>query len=84
MYAGYGFRLWSRRAANLGIVEVLLDGVSLGNLDFYSASAQGAQPILTRLDVPLGLHTVKLKATSAININSSGATIVADALEILI
>lgn len=84
VYAGYGFRLWSRRAASFGIVEVLLDGTSLGNVDLYSASAQIAQPILTKLDVPLGLHMLKLRATGVININSSGATIVADALEILI
>ena len=84
VYAGYGLRLWSRRAANFGIIGVVLDGVSLGNLDLYSASAIGAQPILTKLDMPLGLHTLKLKATGAININSSGATIVADAIEVMI
>jgi len=84
VYAGYGFRLWSRRAADFGIVEVLLDGVSLGNLDLYSASAQVAQPLFAKLDVPLGLHTLKLKATNTINIASSGATILADALETLI
>ncbi len=84
VYAGYGFRLWSRRAPNLGIVGVLLDGVSLGNVDLYAASAQAAQPVLAKLDVPLGLHTLKLKATNTINLASSGATILADALEVLI
>lgn len=84
VYGGYGFRLWSRRAANFGIVQVLFDGVSLGNVDLYSAGAQAAQPVLTKLDVPLGLHTLKLRATNTINIASAGATILADALETMI
>lgn len=83
-YAGYGFRLWSRRAGNLGIVEVLLDAVSLGTADLYAAAAVPAQPVFTKLDVPLGLHTVKLKATNSKNASSSANMILGDALEILI
>lgn len=84
VYAGYGFRLWGRHANDLGIVEVLLDTVSLGTVDLYAASPVASQPLLTQLDVPLSLHTVKLKATSSKNASSSANTILADALEILI
>lgn len=83
-YAGYGFRLWARRAASLGIVEVLLDGASLGTIDLYTAGDAGSQPVLTKLDVPLGLHSVKLRATNIRNAASTADTITADALEILI
>jgi len=83
-YAGYGLRLWARCAPSLGILEVLLDGASLGTVDLYAAADQASQPLLTRLDVPLGLHTLKLRATNTRNAASSAGTIVADALEILI
>lgn len=83
-YAGYGLRLWARRDTNLGIADVLLDGVSLGTVDLYSAATSASQPVLTKLDLPLGLHTLKLQATNTKNAASSGNTIIADALEILI
>ncbi|MCI0402494.1 MAG: hypothetical protein L0212_03090 [Acidobacteria bacterium] len=83
VYAGYGFRLWTRKANNLGIVEVLLDGTSLGNVDLYNASAQAAAALLTKLDVPLGLHVVELKATNTKNASSSANTIIADAIEVI-
>ncbi len=83
-YAGYGFRLWARRDADLGILEVLLDGASLGTLDLYAASPTVVQPLFVKLDVPLGLHTVQLRATNSRNAGSSANTILADALEVLI
>ncbi len=83
-YAGYGFRLWARRDTDLGIAEVLLDAVSLGTLDLYSATAVAAQPLFTKLDVPLGLHTLQLKATNSKNASATAQAILADALEILI
>jgi len=83
MYSGYGFRLWARKASDLGIVEVLLDGASLGTLDLYSASALASAAGLTKLDVPLGLHIVELKATNTKNASSSANTIVADAVEVI-
>lgn len=83
-YAGYGFRLWARRAGNLGKVEVLLDAVSLGTVDLYAAAATGAQPVFTKLDVALGMHSVKLRATNTRNASSSANTILADALEVVI
>jgi len=83
VYAGYGFRLWARKAADLGIVEVLLDGASLGTVDLYNAAPQASGPRLTKLDVPLGLHVVELKATNTKNASSTANTIVADAVEVI-
>lgn len=81
VYGGYGFRLYARKDTNLGIMEVLLDGISLGTVDLYAAAAAGAGIVLVKLDVPLGLHTVVLKATNTKNAASSAKTILADALE---
>lgn len=83
VYAGYGFRLWARRASDLGILQVLLDGASLGNVDLYNASPTASGPLLTKLDAPLGLHVVELKATNTKNAGSSANTIVADAIEVM-
>lgn len=84
VYAGYGFRLWARQDANLGIFELLLDAASLGSVDLYAASPIGAQPVFTQLDVPLGIHLVQLKATNSQNAAATGPVILADALEVLI
>ncbi len=84
LYAGYGFRVWTRRGPALGIVEVLLDGTSLGTADLYAAADDAAQPVFTKLDVPLGLHRLRLRATNSKNAASTGQTILADALEVLI
>lgn len=83
VYAGYGFRLWAQRG-NFGIFEVLLDDASLGTVDLYSAAPLASSPVFTKLDVPLGLHRVKLRATNTKNIASTNPTILADALEYLL
>ncbi len=80
-YWGYGFRLWAKKNTNLGIAQVFLDGASLGNVDFYSASNDESAPVLTKLDVALALHTVKIQATNTRNGSSSANTIPADAVE---
>ncbi|MFQ5778368.1 MAG: hypothetical protein ACE5IP_10220 [Terriglobia bacterium] len=83
-YAGYGFRLWARRDAGLGIFDVLLDGTALATVDLFSTGPVGSQPVFTKLDVALGLHTIKLQATNTRNAAATGQLILADALEILI
>ena len=65
-------------------MEVLLDGASLGTLDLYNSADVFSQPVLAKLDVPLGLHTLKLRATNTRNASSSANAIPADALEMLI
>ena len=82
-YSGYGFRLWARKDTDLGICKVLLDDVDLGNVDLYAAAAADSAALLTKLDVALGLHTVKVRATNTKNGSSSANTIVADAVEFM-
>lgn len=83
LYAGYGFRFWARKASNLGIFQVLFGEVSLGNVDLYNATPVAAAALLTKLDVPLGIHRVKILATNTKNAASSANTIVADAIEVM-
>lgn len=84
VYAGYGFRVWARKQFNHEIFEVLLDDTSLGNIDLYSATTLGTQPVFTKLDVVLGVHRVKLRATNTRNPNATPGGIVVDALEYLL
>lgn len=84
VYGGYGFRLWVARASNIGILELLLDDVSLGTVDLYNSESEVSAPRFTKLDVPLGLHRVKIKATNTKNPSSSSQGILADAIEVLI
>ena len=81
-YAGYGFRLYALKGNNFGIMQVLLDEASLGNVDLYNASTVGAV-VLTKEDVPLGLHRIQLKPTNTKNASSSGYNVNADAVEII-
>jgi len=83
LYAGYGFRLWARKDSNLGILRVLLDEADLGTVDLYAAAPAAAASLLAKLDVPLGLHRVKILATNTKNASSSANTIVADAIEVI-
>lgn len=83
LYAGYGFRLWARKASDLGILRVLVDETDLGTVDLYAAAPAASAALLTKLDLPLGLHRVKLKATNTKNAAASANTIVADAIEVM-
>jgi hypothetical protein len=63
-YRGYGFRLWLQTGPNIGIVNVLLDGVQIAtNLDLYSAAAASPQLVLTQESVSLDFHRVQVVAT---------------------
>ena len=83
LYAGYGFRLWARKASDLGILTVLLDETDLGNVDLYAASSAASAALLTKTDIPLGIHRVKILATNTKNASSSAKTIVADTIEVI-
>jgi hypothetical protein len=83
LYSGYGFRVWARKGPNLGILKVLVDEVDLGNVDLYNASVQASAALLTKSDLPLGIHRVDIKATNTKNAAATGQTIVADAIEVI-
>ncbi len=83
LYFGYGFRLWSYKGPEMGIVQVFLDGVSLGTVDLYSAAATVSAVVLTTQSVSLGQHRVKLQPTNTKNAASSAFNVNADAIEVM-
>jgi hypothetical protein len=89
-YYGYGFRYWARKALDLGIVEIFLSQdagkanyVSLGNVDLYAAADADAAALLTKADVPLGEHRVKVRITHTKNGASAGYAGILDAIEVM-
>ncbi|HZU30895.1 MAG TPA: hypothetical protein VFB79_07250 [Candidatus Angelobacter sp.] len=83
IYFGYGFRYWSLKAANLGIVEISLDGTVLGTVDLYAAATAASAALFTQQNVSLGIHRVKLRCTGTKNAASSANTVVYDAIEVM-
>jgi hypothetical protein len=82
-YFGYGFRLWSYKDSDRGIVEVLLDGVHLANVDLYNAALVASAPCYVKFDVVLGTHRVTLRCTHTKNAGSSNYAVNVDALEVM-
>ncbi len=83
-YRGYGFQFWAPTGPAMGIAQILLDGVVLGNVDFYSAVASTqAVNLFTQLNVPLGVHVVQINATNTKDSSSTGKTIQWDALRVM-
>jgi hypothetical protein len=82
-YVGYGFRLWAISESQDGITEVSLDGVVLGTYDAYAAVTSASSVKWTQLNVPLGLHRVKIRVTGTKNVASSGFVMYADAIEVM-
>lgn len=68
--------------SNRGIVEILLDGVSQGEFDLYSASTARQQIIFSKNDLSEGSHTIEIRVTGKKNPASSGAYVEVDAFEI--
>jgi hypothetical protein len=83
VYQGYGFQFWAPTGPAYGQATVLLDGVSVGTIDFYSASAAPSAELLSVLNVSLGLHTVTLQPLHTKNSGSSAYTVLFDALLVM-
>jgi hypothetical protein len=82
-YVGYGFRVWAPKNAQMGIMQVFVDGVSQGTVDLYSAAHAASAVLLTVQSVALGEHRVKLAPTNTKNASSSGFIVAADAIEVM-
>jgi hypothetical protein len=82
-YIGYGFRVWSYKGPDMGIVQVFLDGVSLGTVDLYAAAATASAVVFTQQNTVLGEHRVKLQPTNTKNGASAAFFIAADAIEVM-
>lgn len=77
-YRGYGFRLMLMAGPNQGQCQVLLDGAPVQTVDCYAALVGGAQPapfVLTRQNLSLDFHRVKVIALGTKNAASGGTAI---------
>ncbi|ABF42422.1 hypothetical protein Acid345_3421 [Candidatus Koribacter versatilis Ellin345] len=89
LYFGYGFRLYSALGPDLGKVEISHKPYAtqawtvLATVDLYNAGAQPSAVILTKHDLQLDLHRVKLRVTGTKNGASSGYKVYADAIEVI-
>jgi len=83
LYAGYGFQFWAPTGPGNGQANILLDGVVVETVDFYSAAPSVAASLFQLQNVSLGLHTVTLQPLNTKNSSSSGYTVMWDALKVM-
>lgn len=83
-YVGWGCRVYGVTGPGLGIAEILLDGDSQGSVDQYSAAPDYTGVLLmTITDVPLGMHTLRMRVTGTKNGASSGYGCIFYALKVM-
>ncbi|MGM9637279.1 MAG: hypothetical protein ACI3YK_04760, partial [Eubacteriales bacterium] len=68
-FEGKSIAFLSSLESNRGIVEILLDGVSQGEFDLYSASTARQQIIFSKNDLSEGSHTIEIRVTGKKNRN---------------
>ena len=81
-FTGVGVSYIASKENNRGIVEVFLDGASMGKFDLYAPGARRQQLIFSSGELPYGVHTIKVAATGEKNALSSGAYIDLDAFDV--
>ncbi len=89
-YFGYGFRLYSVKAPDHGIVELTVSRVRDGavivaatNIDLYNPTNLYNQVLYTKSDMALDLYRVKLRVTGTKNASATNYRCRADALEVM-
>jgi hypothetical protein len=82
-YFGYGFQLYAYKGPDMGIMNVFLDGVSLGTVDLYAAAPTASAVVWTQPNTSLGIHRVKVSPTNTKNASSVAFIICADALQVM-
>src|SRR5207302_2922788 len=70
------------RGPQTGIARVLLDGVSVAQVDTYKATEEIQANLFSRMDLPAGNHTLTIEATGLKNAASSDTYIVVDAFDV--
>jgi hypothetical protein len=88
IYFGYGFRLWARKDANLGILSVStsVEGtaeLAPTNVDLYAAAPAASAALFTDSNRVLAERRVKILATNTKNAASAAKTIIFDAIEVM-
>jgi hypothetical protein len=83
-YLGWGCQVYGVIGPGLGIAEILLDGDSQGTVDQYNVTEDFTGVLLmTITDVPLGLHTLRMRVTGTKNGASSGYGCIFYALKVM-
>lgn len=74
-YRGYGFQLWLVKGPAQGKCDVLLDGVNVGTIDCYAASAAAPAMVLSYPDAMLDIHDLQVVVDDTKNSSSTGFAI---------
>lgn len=65
-----------------GIGEVLIDGVSAGNVDFYNGTTVNQEDVWTSGQLTSGTHTIRVRATGTQNASARGAWVSVDQFKV--
>lgn len=82
-FKGTGIKVIGCTNKDRGKIEVLIDGVSQGVVDTYSASTVRQKEYFSKEDLTAGIHTIQLKVLNEKQTASSNTKIELDAFEIL-
>ncbi len=90
VYAGYGCRIWGKKANDLGIFNARVTRVRDGTVmagptavDQYNSSTLASAALFTSASQALDRYRVAIEATNTKNASSSAKTITADAIEVM-
>jgi hypothetical protein len=78
-FTGSGARYYGFKRNDLGFAEILIDGVSQGTVDCYSATAQFGVLLYETPLLSEGNHTLEIRVHGTKNANSSGTEVIIDA-----
>lgn len=81
-FSGHTVKWIAEKEKTHGIAEVLIDGVSQGNIDTYSPTLLKQQVVFTKSGLTNGPHILTIRVTGTKNPASSGAYVVHDAVSI--
>lgn len=82
-FTGTGVSWQGARDSNLGVTEVYVDNVRVGETDQYSATLQLPTTVFSVRDLPYGVHRLEIVASNRKNLASSGFGMIVDALDIM-
>ena len=72
------------RGPSAGIADVWLDGVIVDRVDLYAPAEELRVPVFTAADLAPGPHALRIEATGLQNGSSGGASVVIDAVDVVL
>ncbi|ASJ54397.1 hypothetical protein BP422_13020 [Brevibacillus formosus] len=83
-FIGTGIRCFGSKAPYAGIAQIFLDGVFVGEVDYYKAAPETFQQLMyENANLPYGPHKIKIVVTGKRNTESAGTSVYLDFFEIL-